>query len=168
MTTIRRLLLAMALIALAAPQVSAQNTVFVVRHAEKAVVTGQGGMMAEDPDLSDEGRARAESLAGMLKAAGIKAIFATEYKRTRQTVEPLAKALGIQVTRIGSRETAQLVEMVRKADGNVLVAGHSNTVPEVLKMLGIQDPVTIDESEYDNLFIVSTGAQPHMVRLHFR
>jgi hypothetical protein len=35
-------------------------------------------------------------------------------------------------------------------------------------MLGIQDPVTIDESEYDNLFIVSTGAQPHMVRLHFR
>lgn len=168
MKTMGRLLFAAALVALSATHVSAQHTVFVVRHAEKAVAGGQGGMMADDPDLSDEGRARAESLAWMLKAAGIKAIFATEYKRTQQTVAPLANALGLQVMSISSRESAKVTEMVKKADGNVLVAGHSNTVPEILKMLGILDPVTIDESEYDNLFIVSTGTEPRMVRLHFR
>jgi hypothetical protein len=38
----------------------------------------------------------------------------------------------------------------------------------ILKELGVQDSVTIDDSEYDNLFIVATGSQPRMVRLHFR
>jgi broad specificity phosphatase PhoE len=166
--TVGRLLWAAALVALAATEVSAQHTVFVVRHAEKAVVSGQGSMMADDPDLSDAGRARAESLAWMLKASGITAVFATEFKRTQQTVAPLAKQLGLQVTTVGSRETAKLVEMIRKASGNVLVAGHSNSVPAILEALGVRDTVTIDESEYDNLFIVSTAGRPQMIRVHFR
>jgi hypothetical protein len=35
----------------------------------------------------------------------------------------------------------------------VLVVGHSNTVPEILHRLGVTAPVTIGETEYDNLFI---------------
>ena len=53
--------------------------------------------MAADPDLSEAGRARAASLATALKDAGIVAIFTTEFKRTQQTAEPLAKALGLTV-----------------------------------------------------------------------
>lgn len=168
MRTAGRFLLAAAFVLAVAAQAAAQNLVFVVRHAEKAAAAGAGGMMADDPDLSDEGRARAESLAWMLKDAGIKAIFATEFKRTQQTAAPLAKALGLQVVSIGSRDNSKLVEMVRKAEGNVLVVGHSNTAPVILEALGVQDPVTIDDAEYDNLFIVATGSQPRMVRLHFR
>jgi broad specificity phosphatase PhoE len=166
--TAGRFLFAAAFVMAVAAQAAAQNLVFVVRHAEKAAAAGAGGMMADDPDLSDEGRARAESLARMLKDAGVKAIFATEFKRTQQTAAPLAKALGIHVVSIGSRDNSTLVEMVRKAAGNVLVVGHSNTAPMILKELGVQDSVTIDDSEYDNLFIVATGSQPRMVRLHFR
>ena len=125
--------------------------------------------MAADPDLSDAGRARAESLALMLKSANVTTIIATPYKRTQQTAAPLAKALGIEITTIGARETAKLPALVREARGNVLVVGHSNTVPATLEELGVTTPVTLDDAEYDNLFIVTmTGTGPRMVRLHFR
>ena len=87
--------------------------------------------MAADPDLSEAGRARAQSLADVLKDAKITAIFATEFKRTQQTAAPLAKALGTHGddghveddSRRSSRSS-------RPPTGNVLVVGHSNTVPE--------------------------------------
>ena len=50
----------------------------------------------------------------------------------------------------------------------MLVVGHSNTVPEVMTALGVKPPVTIGDTEFDNLFIVTTGAQPRMVRLRYR
>jgi len=49
---------------------AAQSTIFIVRHAEKT-----GG---DDPELSEAGRARAESLATVLKDAGITAIYNSE------------------------------------------------------------------------------------------
>jgi hypothetical protein len=60
------------------------------------------------------------------------------------------------------------MQALNAATGNVLVVGHSNTVPAVIKQLGVTVPVTIGESDYDNLFIVTTGAEPRMIRLHFR
>jgi len=168
-TILRRLLPLVVFTAWVVPQAAAQSTVFVVRHAERADAgSSGGGMMASDPELSDAGRARAAALAALLKSANVTAIFATEYKRTQQTAAPLARALGIQVTTVGAPATAKLPEMIRSAGGNVLIVGHSNTVPAILKALGIATPVTIDDSEYDNLFVVTTGPQPTMVRLRFR
>jgi broad specificity phosphatase PhoE len=148
---------------------AAQPTVFVVRHAERADAAPTGNtMMMTDPDLSEAGRARAASLASMLRSAGITTVIATEFKRTQQTAEPLAKALGVKVIVMSSRESAKVAEAARQAAGNVLVVGHSNTVPEVLTHLGVTDPVTIADSDFDNLFLVMPGPQPRMVRLHFR
>lgn len=148
---------------------SAQQTVFVVRHAERAdTVAGAAPMMAADPELSEAGRARAESLAAVLKDAKVVAIFTTEFKRTQATAAPLAKALGVQVTTISSKEPAKLVEAVKGAGGNVLVVGHSNTVPAFVKELGVAAPVTVGDAEYDNLFVVTMGATPSALRLHYR
>ena len=148
---------------------SAQQTVFVVRHAERADTAGGGApMMAADPELSDAGRARAESLAVALKDAKIVAIFSTEFKRTQATAAPLAKALGVQVTTISSKEPAKLIEAVKGAGGNVLVVGHSNTVPSIVKDLGVAAPVTVDDAEYDNLFVVTMGATSSVLRLRYR
>ncbi|HEX6975123.1 MAG TPA: histidine phosphatase family protein, partial [Vicinamibacterales bacterium] len=96
------------------------------------------------------------------------AIFTTEYKRTQQTAAPLAKALGISVTTVPSKDTAGLIEKVKAASGNVLVVGHSNSVPDVVKGLGVTTPVTIGDAEYDNLFVVRLGDRPTVLRLHFR
>jgi broad specificity phosphatase PhoE len=148
---------------------AAQQTVFVVRHAERAdTAAGAAPTMAADPELSDAGRARAESLAAALEDAEVVAIFATEFKRTQATAAPLAKALGLQVTTISSKEPAKLIQAVRSAGGNVLVVGHSNTVPAIVKDLGVAAPITVGDAEYDNLFVVTLGATPSVLRLHYR
>ena len=148
---------------------TAQQTVFVVRHAERAdAAIGGSPMMAADPDLSDAGKARAASLAVMLKDADVKAIFTTEFKRTQQTAEPLAKALGITIVTVAAGDPAKLLQALKAAGGNALVVGHSNTVPVLLNGLGVSTPVTIGDSDYDNLFVVTTGPSPAMIRLHFR
>jgi len=148
---------------------AAQQTVFVVRHAERAdTAAGAAPTMAADPELSDAGRARAESLAAALEDAEVVAIFATEFKRTQATAAPLAKALGLQVTTISSKEPAKLIQAVKSAGGNVLVVGHSNTVPAIVKDLGVAAPITVGDAEYDNLFVVTIGAAPSVLRLHYR
>ena len=148
---------------------AAQGTVFVVRHAERADSgTMAGTTMASDPDLSEAGKARAETLAAMLKDAGIKAIYTTEFKRTQQTAAPLAKALGIEATVIPAREMKSLVEKLRAGTAPALVVGHSNTVGETIAALGVAEPVKVGDADYDNLFIVAGGAKPTLVRLRFR
>jgi broad specificity phosphatase PhoE len=144
----------------------AQSTVFVVRHAERADA-GMPAAAGADPDLSDAGRGRAESLAEMLKDARIAQIFVTEFKRTRQTAAPLAKRLAIEPAVVPSKDSTGLAERVKAASGNVLVVGHSNTLPEILKALGVEG-VAIGDSEFDNLFVVTRGASPSLVRLRYR
>ena len=88
----KRFVLSLVLLGLLASVAAARPAIFIVRHAEKVASTGR------DPDLSDAGRARAESLAKMLKDAGITSIYVTDLKRTQQTAEPLAKTLAIRPT----------------------------------------------------------------------
>jgi broad specificity phosphatase PhoE len=148
---------------------AAQPTIFVVRHAERADAGMSGaGTMASDPDLSDAGRARAESLARMLKDAGVVAIYTTEFKRTQQTAAPLAKALGIEMVTVPANTPTTLLEALKNARGNVVVVGHSNTVPDLLRGLGVTPAVKIDDKEFDNLFVVTMGPKPTMVRLRFQ
>jgi broad specificity phosphatase PhoE len=137
-----------------------QKLVFVVRHAERAD-TGAPPMQGQnDPPLSTLGQARAAKLAWMLGDSGIKAIFATEFRRTQDTALPLAAKLGLTVHRVPSSDTEGLITTLRKehTEDIVLVVGHSNTLPAIVKALGGPD-VTIADSEYDNLFIVNPGVK---------
>jgi len=162
-------MMAIAVVLTVTATATAQSSIFVVRHAERAdAAAGSAPMMATDPDLSEAGKARAVSLAAALKDAGITAIYTTEYKRTKQTGEPLAKALGIQVTAVPAREMPALLEKLKAVTGNVLVIGHSNTVGEVIAGLGVAEPVKLTDSDYDNLFVVVRGEKPTLIRLHFR
>jgi len=154
---------------LATAGVAHAQTVVVVRHAERADAgTGGAMMMATDPALSEAGRARAESLAIALEDAGITTIVVTEYKRTQQTAAPLAKRLGLTVETVPSKDAEGLVAKVKAAKGNVLIVGHSNTVPPTIKRLGIEADVKIGESDYDDLFIINLGPPPSLLRLHYR
>ena len=164
----RRFVLSILLLLAAAPA-AAQQLIFVVRHAERAdSAAGGSPMMASDPDLSEAGRARAEALALALKDAKITAIFVTPYKRTQQTAAPLAKALGIQAAAIDPKDAAGIVDKAQAASGNVLIVGHSNTVPDILTRLGIADAPAMNDADYDNLFVVIRGDKPTLLRLHFK
>ena len=155
-----------------ASEAAADQVIFLVRHAERATTpAGQPArnLMADDPPLSDAGQQRALKLAALLASSEIKHIFTTEYQRTRQTAVPVAERLNVKPVMSASRDPDPLVEQMTKATGNVLVVGHSNTVPELLKRLGVKQAITIADTEYDNLFVVvrhATG-EPTLIRLRY-
>lgn len=128
------------------------TTIILVRHAEKNIEPAN-----TDPDLSLAGQARAQELVRMFGDAGIKAIYATQYKRTQQTVKPLADKLGLPVTSVDAKNTAELVKQIRAQHNGevVFVAGHNNTVPEIIAALGGPQMPIIPETEFDNLYIVT-------------
>ena len=151
--------------------VSAQDdfkatTVFLVRHAEKADAP------REDPPLLETGTARAQLLARILGKSGIKAIYTSQYLRTKATAEPLAKQLGIASVVISLKTSAanprqvtaesiqEIADKIYQRPGeNALVIGHSNSVPDVIKALGGDSIPTIDEKEFDDLFVVTVYAK---------
>lgn len=157
----------LAALALAVP--AAAQTIVVVRHAERAdAVAGAAPSMSTDPDLSDAGRARAESLAAALRDAKITAIYTSQYKRTQQTAAPLAQALKIQPVVVPAADMPALIEKLKAGGGNALVVGHSNTVGQVIAGLGVSETIAVGDAEYDNLFVVVRGETPTLVRLRFR
>jgi phosphohistidine phosphatase SixA len=128
-------------------------TLILVRHAEKKIVPPEN----KDPDLSPAGLERAEELARMFGGAGVTAIYATQYKRTQQTVKPLADKLGLTVNQVEAKETAELVKQIRaRGAGQVIfIAGHNNSVPEIIAAMGGPKMPIIPETEYDNLYILT-------------
>jgi broad specificity phosphatase PhoE len=116
--------------------------------------------------------ARSQELVRLLSGAGIKAIYTSQFKRTKQTAEPLAAKLGLTATTItlkpnlsdlrliSEESTAETVNKILSAPGeNVLLVGHSNSIPDVIKMLGGDVFPTIDERKFDDLFIVTVYAK---------
>ncbi len=140
---------------------AAQPVVVLVRHAEK--ITNGG----KDPDLSSAGRARADALARILKDSDIMAIFASEFKRTQETAAPTATLIGVTATVVPAKDTAGLVAKLHQLNGNGLVVGHGDTIPNIIKALGIDRPINIPDEDYSELLIVTLGDKPQLFRLHY-
>jgi broad specificity phosphatase PhoE len=177
-TSIRRLLLPLALLLLpvAAPAQTASapgaatTTVLFVRHAEKASDD------ARNPSLSAQGQARAEALRAALADADVTAIYATQYRRTAQTAEPLAAALGVSIVQrpIDAANAATYPQALRQeildrhAGQAVLVVGHSNTVPELVRAFSGSAVDSIPDAVYDRIYVVSLPPSGPARRMLFR
>lgn len=121
------------------------SAIYLVRHGEKAG-TGQ------DPALTPQGRLRAQNIATILHRAGIQAIFSTPTARTLQTAQPLARQLGLTVGHYDPATPKALVDKVKALHGPVLVVGHSNTLPELVRLFGGAPGADIADDEYDRLY----------------
>src|SRR5215510_13675356 len=128
------------------------TTVILVRHAEKNIEPTN-----PDPDLAPAGIQRAQEIARMFGDAGINAIYATQYKRTQQTVKPLADRTGVQVNVVDAKQTDELLKRIQTTERGktIFIAGHNNTVPAIVSALSGDNYPPIPESEYDNLYIVT-------------
>ena len=128
------------------------TTVILVRHAEKKIEPNN-----PDPDLTPAGEARAQEIARMFANSSINAIYATQYKRTQQTVKPLSEKSGVNVTVLDASQVEELTNrlLTNHRGQTVFIAGHNNTVPAIVKALSGENIPVIPESEYDNLFIVT-------------
>lgn len=165
-----RLLILACTLALAAcaaiPGLSPSATYVVVRHAEK-VDDG-----SRDPSLTDAGRARAHALAAKLRSRDVVAVYATDFRRTRDTAEPTAAVHDLSIISYDAQAPAEaVVERLLRAhaSGTVLVVGHSNTVPGIVAALCRCEVAPIDESDYGNLFEVRIrdGAAPVLSRQRY-
>jgi phosphohistidine phosphatase SixA len=127
--------------------------VFVMRHLQ----AGTG----DDPGLTEAGAADARRLAGWFKKAERpRAIYVSRFRRARETAASLSAELGVQPVVYDPSDSAALVEAVRAERGNVLVVGHSNTVPEIVERLGGTRPEPIQHHQHGDIWRVSraTGA----------
>lgn len=136
--------------------VSAQSrtkTIVLVRHAEKmpAVPTDNG-----DPDLSPEGKQRAEQLVKLLKKYKPHEIFSTNFKRTKQTVEPIAKARKKEIQTYDPTKPADLVaKMMPSATDHYVIVGHSNTIPRLANLIAKKEVFRdLPETEYGVFWVI--------------
>jgi phosphohistidine phosphatase SixA len=149
--------------------VPGSTTVYLVRHAEKL----PSDFRDVDPSISAAGQARAKVLASRLGAAGVTAIVTTQFKRTQQTAEPLASAIGVtpEVVRAGwTGDTDSAVAAVYRHRGEkVLIVGHSKTLAPIIKALGGPTLPDLCESQYSNLYIMylPPSGKPQLVKQHF-
>jgi len=143
-------------------------TVFLVRHAEK--VSEEIAFNSQDPDLSEEGIARADRLTTILKDQTIHAVFITKTIRSFQTGMPTADMNGVELTEYPPTDTNWLVKTIdaTPGDGSVLIVAHSNTVPMILKALGGRDMPELDESEYDRFIAVVRNNGEHIKTIELR
>ena len=146
------LVLALALVVPA----SAQTTVILVRHGEKADAP------ADDPPLTEAGRARAARLAELLQNANISVVYTTPLARTRETAAPLVEALKLKLveTQPNAQYAQQTAHRIKKDNvgQTVLVVGHSNTTPALIEALtGVTVPA-ITDPEHNNLYVVTIAA----------
>jgi broad specificity phosphatase PhoE len=146
----RQLSLAFAMLAPCAAMAE-PSTIYLVRHGEKAA-------MGKDPELTAQGQARAQAIAAILHRAGIAHIFSTPTQRTRQTAQPLAQRIGVEVQLYDPAAPKALVEKAKALSGPVLVVGHSNTLPELVKLFGGAPGTDIADDEYDRLYQLTPGA----------
>ncbi len=138
------------------PVLAQDQTVILIRHAEKAL---NGGT---DPGLSEQGQQRANHLIELFNRLNPAAIYTTQYQRTQRTGQPLATALNIQLTilAIDTDNTAQYPALLLERicalpkNSNALVIGHSNSIPAIFEAWTHDSVKPIKDDEFDRLFLV--------------
>ena len=152
------LVLALAACAYMAP-IQAPSTYYVVRHLH----TPEG---AADPDLTEEGQRHARLLADWFEGQEAPAaIFVSTTKRAQQTAAPLAAKLGITPRLYDPRDTPGLIAEVMKEPPPVLIVGHSNTVPDIVELLGGEKPAALQETDFGAIWRVAPDGKTEMKTL---
>lgn len=135
---------------------TSKTMIYIVRHAEK--YTGKDA--GRDPLLIATGMQRAGDLMRFLQDKKIKHIYVTPYKRTGMTADSMRIQLGIDTVHYKADTLCDdLVKKITEKNdlGNaILIIGHSNTLPKIIRRLGIVDypQVDIPDNEHDNIFLV--------------
>src|SRR5690606_38374098 len=127
------------------------TTIIVMRHAEKADEPNN-----PDPELSEEGKARAEKIAELFMEDSINAVYATSYKRTMHTVKPLADTQNLSIKEYHPADEQAFAEILSRHQGQkIVICGHSNTIPLLLKYFTEKEYPILQEDEYDKIFIIT-------------
>ncbi|MBX2962357.1 MAG: histidine phosphatase family protein [Cyclobacteriaceae bacterium] len=163
----RTLIPALLILALTVSAQEKITTFILIRHAEKAMEQS-----TNDPDLSAVGKKRAQRLAELLNEGEVDAIYSTPFKRTQQTVSPLATLKGLSVMDYEVNKEEEIDRMLNAhRGGTIVVVGHSNTIPWMAnKLLGVQKYHPWEDGDYDNVWLITVverGKSAKLVWLNY-
>ena len=133
--------------------ISSGTKIYLVRHAEKD--TGN------NPQLTAAGRSRAGDLLHTLQNKNIQRIYATQYRRTQQTGDSLRIQLHTDTLLYKADTSGQSIyeKIIAAGDAGktILIIGHSNTVPKIIRKLGAVNfpSADIPDTEFDNLYLIT-------------
>ena len=101
------------------------TTYYLIRHAEKDTSDKEN----RDPNLTETGKKRAENWATYFDDIDLSAVYSTNYNRTKETANPIAKAKNLELTLYDPRDM-DAKEFMAKCEGKtILIVGHGNTTP---------------------------------------
>ncbi len=135
------------------------KAVYLFRHAEKQIIKGE-----DNPELTRAGFSRSNVLAQAMADITPGLIYSSEYTRTQQTVAPLAKQWGSDIIiKTAKDPEAQVEAALSNCNKHVIIAGHSNTIPNLISLFGVMEEITIEDNQYGDLFIIEwENAKPNL------
>ena len=135
------------------------KAVYLFRHAEKQIIKGE-----DNPELTRAGFSRSNALAKAMADITPGLIYSSEYTRTQQTVAPLAKQWGSDIIiKTAKDPEAQVEAALSNCNKHVIIAGHSNTIPNLISLFGVMEEIAIEDNQYGNLFIIEwENAKPNL------
>ncbi len=139
------------------------SSVYLFRHAEKQIIKGE-----KNPELTKAGFARSDALAIALKDVQNGIIYSSEFKRTQQTVNPLASVWNTDVNIHTAHDPEGQIERALSHCGKtVIISGHSNTLPNLIELFGVLDEITIADDQYGDLYQIQwQNGQPSITITH--
>ncbi len=136
------------------PDISHNNCTnfYLIRHAEKV----RSDKTDSNPDLNEKGLLRAHNWKNYFSNKNISKIYSTNYKRTLNTIKPLALENGLEAL-IYSASDIEYNDFIKSNIGEtILIVGHSNTIPGfVNKLINDNYYDQIEDTNNSNLYIVS-------------
>lgn len=133
-------------------------SIYLIRHADY-----DGG--TDDP-LNAKGLYRAQQLGMIMDHANLAAVFHTVLRRSIDTAAKLSCSNKIQYS-----SSQLLVDQIKSNYGgkNVLIVGHSNTIPEILNLLvHASSNVVIGPYDFHRIFIIpNDGSSNSFSEVHY-
>lgn len=128
------------------------TTYYFIRHAEKDLTDPD----KKDPQLNEEGKVRTRKWAEVFREIPFDLIYSSDFKRTRQTAQPIADSKNLDVELYDAKKLYNEDFQQKTKGKTVLVVGHSNTNPDFVNRI-IQEKKYTDvaEEESGSLFIVT-------------
>ena len=136
------------------------TTVILIRHTERTLVT---------KELTDAGRARAAALPAAVADYDIVAIYSPDLARNVDTVKPLAKARGLDITRLDPKTDIDDINrrLINDHPGKaVLWVGNTTNLDRIYPDLGGQGSPPIG---YGDLYIleVPSDGETRVIKTRF-
>jgi 2,3-bisphosphoglycerate-dependent phosphoglycerate mutase len=129
----------------------AQIKIVLLRHSVKAETAGR------DPELSVEGKRYAALLDKFFTEEKFDGAYATPFKRTQQTIQPLALRNQLAIRDYGPVDGKGLLAKIQEnKQKSVIVAGHSNTLHHLVNFLVPEANMKeLEETDYGKIFMIT-------------